>query len=48
VRGNVQGLTAVMGVVGVREERGLGGVSTANRGGGGAPRDGVGVSVAGG
>jgi hypothetical protein len=29
----VQGLTAVMGVAGVGEEKGRGGVSTANRGG---------------
>jgi hypothetical protein len=46
VRGNVQGLTVVTGVVGVGEERDRGGVSTANRGGGRAPRDGVGVPVA--
>jgi hypothetical protein len=36
------------GVAGVEEEKGRGGVSTANRGVGGAPRDGVGVPVAGG
>jgi hypothetical protein len=32
VRGKVQGLTAVMGVAGVGEERDRGGISTANRG----------------
>jgi hypothetical protein len=33
VRGKVQGLTAVMGVASVGEERHCGGVSMANRGG---------------
>jgi hypothetical protein len=33
VRGNAQGLSAVSGVAGVREERGRGGVTAANRGG---------------
>jgi hypothetical protein len=33
VRGNAQGLTVVTGVVGVREERGRGGVTTTNKGG---------------
>jgi hypothetical protein len=47
VRGNVQELMAVTGVVGVGEERDCGDVSTANRAGGGAPRNGDGVPVAG-
>jgi hypothetical protein len=45
--GKVQELTAVTGVVGVGEERGSGGISMANRGRRGAPRDDGGVSVAG-
>jgi hypothetical protein len=41
----VQGLTAVMGVAGVGEEKGRGGISMANKGGSGGPRDVVGVPV---
>jgi hypothetical protein len=44
----VQELTAVTRVAGVGEEKGRGGESTANRGGGEASRDDDGVPVAGG
>jgi hypothetical protein len=47
VRGNVQELTAVTGVVGVGEERDCGGVSTANRDGRRSSEGGGGVLVAG-
>jgi hypothetical protein len=47
VRGNVQGLMAVTWVAGVEEEKGRGGVSTANRGGRRSSEGGGGVLVAG-
>jgi hypothetical protein len=46
--GKCSGAHGGHGVVSVGEERGRGGVSTVNRGGGGAPTDGVGIPVAGG